>query len=917
VQTMVKGWQSRVEKVENRRNEAKQRKQNSVEKRNFKAMVQELLALLDRHGDAIRQRADRSLLIHVWTDCPPSDSPPILDLVDEKEGKAGKRRGRSNSTNEPPSSGKKKTHPRSKEATPEPQAEEELAPSLCRQHFFTGTCEGMRSGKKGGCRNFHFPKRLKTLAGVLGAKGNGASAKDNLAMADTAFRSYQQDESDTNDADVMEMIHYFSVEVPSGSATDEPMPLNNLVAEALSSRSCSMASVVYFAINDILLFDRYRDGLLVPEKDFLITATGSDGTRPRGQSIVSEEEAEKAMFLPGPVLEYILTFLPDTAVASTRSVCRAWNEEIGKVSGFLWRHLLERRNWPDPEALLSSTTTNEGNAEEAYRMQFRDAFLSHYSATRDCKALQTAMAGLTTKKSVQEKEACFRSFNNLRGAPQEPNCCVGLAVWSPNHFLAAYSHDCSLRLFTAVPRAGNSGEKLCKELVSQKLDPYKNTKKRTSRLVAMGLDEELIGCLCHVMADKNDEGEAFILTVLNREDFLLADEGDEDALQVIDIGQSVLNYLLSCEENDHGLLLLRDFLSEGEELEDVEVLVSRSMTACGYGRFMVEVAVSIPRMEVDDDEDSATNMNLLFRKLFLFSASLGAIVWMGDSHSLTQPMCPRHEDMTLTSIRTRTAAGSRIGCNFAVLSSTSSEIMSGSIDPAGHIASPKLVEGSALVRNEIIEVGWELRARQQRPVVITPTEIIVSDTFIRELENGERFFKSIISFYPLFVGDDTPIYSTLQLDGKVEVDSLVRVRDHHVMALCRHYYSISDATEVDDLRDDRFGYTEEARVSVLVVIVDLRSKTEIARMSLVDDLGSQLNTDPLSLRGLPLKAAIDGDTVVAGMWWRGAIMTGQDVRSVSETSKQTADRLSPTKSSKKKIKKPLKRGGKMVRGQPK
>jgi hypothetical protein len=83
----------------------------------------------------------------------------------------------------------------------------------------------------------------------------------------------------------------------------------------------------------------------------------------------------------------------------------------------------------------------------------------------------------------------------------------------------------------------------------------------------------------------------------------------------------------------------------------------------------------------------------------------------------------------------------------------------------------------------------------------------------------------------------------------------------------------------------------------------------------VDDLESQLDADPLSLRDLPLKAAIDGDTVVAGIWWKGGIMTGQDVRSINETSQQTADRPSPTKSSKKKIRKPLKRGGKMVRGQ--
>jgi hypothetical protein len=888
---MARGsWLRRVEKTEVRRNEAKQRKQRTEDNRNFKGMAQELLASLDRHGDAIRQRADRKLLIHVWTDYLPSDAPLILDLVDEKEGKSGKRRGRSNSMNETPPGGKKKAHPNSKEAGSEQVPQEALAPSLCRHHFFTGTCEGVRSGKKGGCRNVHFPKGFKTLGEVLASKNRAATAKENLSMADMAFPA--SDEGDSNNPDAMEMIYYFSLELLPESTSDKPIPLNNLVAEALSNISRSMASVVYFAINDVLLFDRYRGGLLVSEKDFLITATGSDGTRPRGQSIASEEEAGMAIFLPGPVLEYILTFLPETAVASTRSVCRAWNKEIGTVSAFLWRHLLERRRWPYPEAPFPSPT-NESNVEEAYRMQFRDAFLSHYSARRDCKALQTAMAGLTTKKSVKEKESCFRSFTDLQGAPQEPNCCVDSAIWSANRFIAAYSHDCSLRLFTAVPRAGNAGEKLCKELVCRKLDPYKNTKKRTSRLVAMGLDEEFIGCLCHVMADKSDEAEAFILTVLSREDFVLADEDDEDTLQVIDIGQSVLNFLLSCEESNHELFLLRDFLSEGEDLEDVEILVSKSIASCGYGSFMVEVSVSIPRMELDDDEDGDTNMNLLFRKLCLFSASLGAIAWMGDSHSLTQPMRPCHEDMNLTSIRTRTTAGSRIGCNFAVVSSTSSEIMSGSIDPTGHIAFSRLVEGSEPVRNEIIEDGWELRARHQRPVVITPTEIIVSDTLIRELENEDSFYKSIIYFYPLFAGDDTPIDSTLHLDGNVEVDSLVRVRDHHVIALCRHY----NITKIDP--GGNFD-TGETRVSVLAVIVHLPSKKEVGRMSLLDDLESHIDAYPSSLRDLPLKAAIDGDTVVAGMWSRGVIMTGQDVRSVSETSRQIESGESPTKSSKKK-----------------
>jgi hypothetical protein len=879
---MARGWQRRVEIVETRRNEARQRKNRSDEKRAFKAMVHELLSLFERHGDVIQKRADQSWVIHVWTDSMPVpvDAPP----------KSGKRRGISNAINETPPIGKHETppsgkinkaHPRRKDAVSEHQ-DELSAPRLCRSHFLNGKCEDRK--KKCGCPNVHYSKQYTTLADALNSK---TPANETLAMSEVAHPLALLEDAETSDPGAMEMIFYFSLKLmtPETSSQDEPTPLNELIVEALSNRSCSIASVTFLAINDILLFDRYRDGLVVSERNFLTSAIGVDNIRSRGQSIGGEaaDDEEGLVFLPGSLLEYILMFLPDSAVASTSMVCRAWNKEIGKVSAFLWRHLLERRSWPLPEP----SSEVQVNLEHAQMVLFREVFISHYTAARDIKAIGFGMTGLVVKKTIEEKECCFQSFNTRRGAPQQPNCCVALEVWSSHRIIVAYSHDCTLRLFDAVPRTGAEGEKLCRELVCQRVDPYKNTKRRSCRLVAMGLDDEFIGCLLRVK-DDNRDGETFILTVLSRETFLVADNlGDEGTMHVIDIRNSVVNYLLSCDDVDHGLLSLTDFLSDEGDIEDVEVLVSQSISACGNGRFMVEVSVSVPTLELGD-EDSDITMSLLFRKLFLFSASMGAIVWMGESNPTTQPLQPRHQDMTLTSIRTQDAIGSRTSCSHAAVSSSSPIIMSGSIFATGQIQNPISLEASEFVRNEMMEEGWYLRSMIQRPVVMTQTEIVCADTFVRDFENGEKMARSIVSFYPTEVQDPPPLYATLHLKGNIEVHRLSRIRDDHIVAVCRQYsLPQSVSLELDMLDGHWFGDTERRSVSAIAIVIHLSSRTEIKRVCLLDDLESQLEMDLATLNDLPLRISVEGATASAGVWWKGVIMTGQDVRSVADTSKET------------------------------
>jgi hypothetical protein len=53
--------------------------------------------------------------------------------------------------------------------------------------------------------------------------------------------------------------------------------------------------------------------------------------------------------------------------------------------------------------------------------------------------------------------------------------------------------------------------------------------------------------------DDNRDGGNFMLTALHRETFLVTDDlGGEGTMHVIDIRNSVLNYLLSCDDVDHG-----------------------------------------------------------------------------------------------------------------------------------------------------------------------------------------------------------------------------------------------------------------------------------------------------------------------------------------------------------------------------
>lgn len=883
----------------------------------------------DTSTESSTNSANTQWLLHVWTDSPPSDIPPFLDAVEEDEELGGglgrmsrklrsaslddsnptiatkgrKGRGRSGSFQDLGS--KKKVHPRSHQAdaTPFDEASSPFAPLLCKSQFFSGKCsDAQKSGKKGGCRCLHFNnKQMKTLSTILTGSGknkakiNANNSQETLAQAEEACSVVEESPGS------MDLVYYLTIPVPKNlgeSATNEELEENEetaatisvgeLIAEKLNTNACSIASIVYLVISSpskhVLVYDRNQDGLVV--KDFASELLGpgtSESTSNRGEM---NPHLIQAQHLPVSVLEHILAYVEAPGVAAASQVCTAWHREIAHASPNLWRHLLEQRNWPFPKDLIvngpdgSSARLHGTERSETTAKLLKDKFIQHYSVLRDLRAVQSGLLPLlTSKKASEEREMTYQAFSARRDAPQAPNTCVTVEVWGPNQVLAAFSNDCTLRLFQAIPRVGshdessNSGpiEKSCRELVCQKIDPYTNTKKKSCFMEAMGLDDDVVGCLLNVSDYTHECKSPHILVILKRDDLLVADFSsdtsgkvsalEEGSLRVIDVEEAILNYILSLDHVDHRLLRLHDFLALGGDEEEVELIVSQSMSAVGYGRFMIECAISIPFPEGDNNNDD--DLLLLDRKLFLFSSSVGAIVWMGDSNPPNEDPRPRLEDMALACLR-QPLPGSvaRSCCSVTAVSQAFAPfVMSCEIDHSGYI-NENLALGSTLWSQGErlnLEEGWTLRLDGPRPIVLAPTDVVVGDTLTRVLDqdNNERQYKSALTFYSRF--DNTSI-SKLAIGENCMIDRMVGVRDDYCVVIARFF------TESGFPAGLVAGHWSDRVARVFAITVHVPSRREIERLCLYEDFG----WNRLSL-------AVSGDTVACGVWLKGLIITGADV----------------------------------------
>mmetsp|Transcript_22304 Transcript_22304/g.61957 ORF Transcript_22304/g.61957 Transcript_22304/m.61957 type:complete len:1022 (+) Transcript_22304:68-3133(+) len=972
---MVKNrnWQVRVEAAVERRRETKQKSEARANKKVFKGWVHSLLSELDQNQDYIYQQKCR---IHLWTQVVPKveSSPPLLlDLLEDTAASPGKRgggRARSASTeseNSTASLKRKKQQARYFRARSSSIESEGSAASrksnkkqnpqamtigdssfssvnssnsnslmihpdspsmlLCRHHFLWGRCDGRSGGKRGVCKYFHYKSSSKypSLARILqSTTRNNDDRSLLLGRLESAMRSATPEDLRESDPGASEMLYYscHDCDMDDSNAADHGSNrLSDQVVTQLAGAETPLASVVYVAVGDTLVYDRNQGGVLQEEMDAsmheLLIQTRKQ--RPRQSSVESmtsqTESAEEelnadAIDFPAAILEHILTFLPDFSVGACSQVCKAWNCEIGQHSPNLWLHLLQRHGWEqkgkNPSNLIPSAPST------ASSQGLKELYQNHYVALRDVRALASAVPPILTNKhalhaTVEEKEVTYESFASRKHSPHETDSCIALEEWSPNHVIAGYANECKLRLFKAVPFRGH--EKRCKELVCQSVDPYRLTKKRTCTLDAVALDEETIGCLCHVSASSLHQGiTAFLLIILSREDFLMSENSavaaksgacESSNLGVIDIGEAVLNHILSSDHVDSRLLPLFDFLSDGGSMGDVCVAVSRhGIEAVGYGRFMVEVSISIPNDNIheNDVEDHDMMMIHLDRKLVLFSSSVGAIVWMGESYPAHQ-LPPAHAiPAVMASFRRPrgTSGGESLPdkCvhtthSIVVASMLSPSLLICDVESSGIVQPPRMVGNSEVVRHSLRQ-GFE--TYPSRCLLVSPTDIISKDSVFRNNDDGDLVhLKSSLSFFSRFPSSGENPHSILHLLGHVRIHDFICLREEYILALCTEYVeesffttSIGLSSEDEDPAESDgqwFVPPHDNRESTLsteerhtIIVVHIPSRTEIGRVPFNGTTGN--NYEALK----PRLIKSPGATVALALGGFGLAMTGDDVR---------------------------------------
>ncbi|CAJ1930767.1 unnamed protein product [Cylindrotheca closterium] len=881
---MVRGnWQRRVEKNEARRDEAKQRKHRMEEKKLFKQKAQKFLASMDEYKDLAWQQVEKRWELHLWVDTLPSDQHQIQPTwEDDLDPKGSKRRNRSTSIESEGAAkfGKsrgrkeKKKHPRSKEVVDESPAEEpSIVPQLSQIRFFTGQ-QGQQKGVKRGGESSHsqIPKGFKSLAEVIlkGAE-NKQDAKAVLASTEAAHPDAPGDEEvNTGEAPMMEMLYYFSVPAVDGAAGGEMPSFSEFIGDILWKKSCNIGSIVYVTFNGTLLFDRYQKGLLLSDNDLRTCISMA-----KSATSSSQTSSNLAKSMPGSVLEYILTFLSEFEIAGMSSVCKSWNKEIGKESANLWRHCLERRQWP------------VNTSEDLEHAPYRQIFLSHYGVRRDLNAIQLGVSDILTRKSRSTTEAVSRSFESSKDTPQYPNHSAGMAGWK-NQVIVAYSHECTLRLFSTAEKSGGDGDKLCRELVCQNIDPYRNTKKRTSTLVDLALDDSRIGCLCKI-EEENVEEKSTRLLLLNLDEFLTSDVAEEEGiLHQIGLENAILDFLFDYDGIDDDLMEFLSYISSGGALEDIIVLVSPSLVACGNGLFLFHASWSIPSVNGVEGEEC------FFKRLFMYSAGAGAIVLMQNvgSNTVTNEA---HESYNLAS-QVITDEKGVSHCTFAASSAVSSSLTIGSIETNGAIRTDSPIVGT-------IPEGYSLCQRRKRPMAMVGSTTVVADSMVENAEDEEsnKTYKSILSFNLCPASETDSLSFTIDLQGNLEVVDLISFRDEHVLLLCYMFPQTGD-TDIDAIDGHWFGPpTEDELVSLVGIVYHVPSRTEIHRVVLLSDQHGSLE---------PLDISVHDGTVAASLWWKGLLMTGEDVRARQEDSIAGQELATPASKTKKKKKKTPKKGGK-------
>jgi hypothetical protein len=915
---------------------------------NVKDNASDFLAQMDKIpcNDCWSSSTTTEMMFHVWTDvpttlpltgCNQNSKNHHVVIVEEDTSKLGQKRTLNHTSDSTPTISKKRRssplkinvdddhhHNEDEEMqslavanTTTTTTSTTAGTFLCRNRFYKGKCANLKhrsENKPENCRHEHpvLGKLFQSLGHVLNQNHqNGV-----LDAAEAAMVEATRDET-KKDLGGMETLHYFSIklhEQVKEVANDDQKTLGQVFTSALRDWSCIDASLVYVACDHTLIFDRYQEGLLVTDLGSLLRDAKRSASNTKVKVSRGDDWA-RADCLPVVVLERILMYLPDASTATMSRVCSAWHNEIGNSSSSIWQQMMKRRKWPLANDPASS-------------------FKMHYEVVRDVAAVKDALSTLLNARQASasdDAEMVYQPFSTRHTPPSEPNSCIAMEVWSPGEVIAAFSPDCTIRLFKTVAD-GLTGGKTCREVISVCVNPFPNTSKLKDKLVAMALDSKRIGCLL----DVNGDSPSF-LSIILRDAFLKTAGGDssstakaaecnssstvkpaggyssstanavggnssssglsegeedEDVLTVIDIREQVLDYIRQNDALTDRWAEVHDY--DIDDFHEMGVIVSNTLVACGYGLFALEADLCIDRRvpnrhaEEDDDDDYDAEMSAvtLDHMIVVICASEECVTWMG-----ALPLPSEISDYCKV-----TLAGSFIHrgqtTSYCIIAGASSSLCLSQAEINGSLEdvckSVHLFDTSPGVSPEFgvsTQRGqWEIDGHERRRIVIYPGRCVVTvDVHVNRANSDDSFPSSCVSFFPC---DDTvqPVVRENALHASsnkplwlksCRVVYVQRIREEHILLICEQVDAVDDSTIDDhDVVESGRGsvMAEKPREYIQGLVLHVPTRQVIERILFPFDMTSK------AMQGLVMSSG--NSTVGVGLSWKGIVLTGADIRAV-------------------------------------
>lgn len=641
-----------------------------------------------------------------------------------------------------------------------------------------------------------------------------------------------------------------------------------------------MSSIVYLTIYGVLIYDRYRGGLVVTknQEQFLLygrpiiditttaetclqhDATYLDGAENVGLLRIQER-------LTHHILDEILSFSDVMCTAILPQVCRYWRDEIGTRSPQLWNMLLDRHGW---SVTSVSSNNNNGQGDEANESQLRknrEAFVTHYKVVRDVKALTNAVKCISGGVNVGgndtfQCESAFQSFKSTNCAPVfeagEGKCIV--KIWSGDDVasprsIAVYPQDCTLRLFEVVRGLNNNLTYIkCRQLVCLRAAPLSvSRKKDTCQVVSMDLDDEIVACLVEERLERKQSADLISpwITLLSREDVVCAgNEGllDAHCLRAHEVYPLIMDHLLTgSTDNDIAHRDMQDALyeyrnSEIEDLSNVLISVRPKLIACGRCHFIFSAFVHIN--ESDD-------YSLCGHRLFLFSSRTGTIVKSRHIYLGRNQEGPY-------------LFGSRPFKNSCENTVVSTNILVSGPAMAIHFLSVEIQRNG---KAEIIEKSM-IENDDLAPWSTMKASLTSSTAVFSTESRGFGASLHIQNLSASYDGDDVKGahsgHESIEIGGsQVTVKNLVLIREHYVAIVING----GGHDEFDHLGGHWFGPNDEAILSVL--IIHIPSRKEIYRC-------------PFPLATISLDSL--GDTLAMNVANLGFVITGGNARDIARMS---------------------------------